>query len=195
MKILKDTHNEYIFTDNLDIEDLNTRMVNRIDSIGDEMSYSSNVKADTTFGDLHIKYPEFREFADIVEKFAHRASIDMNMDEPNHAIRLDHPIWIDTYITSQICSSLWAIRYESEQLTTPHNHWPNIWAFTYYIDPPEGSAGLYFPNADYEIEVEHGLLVLFSGNIIHEVRPQKFEDYRYCIAGTIDTLKVDHKRE
>ena len=190
MKILQDTHDEYIFTDILDIEDLNTRMVNRIDLIGDEVNYTSNVKADTTYGDLHIKYSEFDEFSKIVEKFAQQSSIDMNRDVINHNDRLEHPEFIRTYIDNQTCSNVWAIRYESEQYTTPHNHWPNIWGFTYYIDPPKGSAGLYFPNSDYEVEVEHGLLVLFSGNIIHEVKPQKFQDYRYCIAGTIDRMKI-----
>ena len=36
---------------------------------------------------------------------------------------------------------------------------------------------------DVERTIERGLLLFFSGNIQHSVRPSEFEGYRYCVAG------------
>ena len=179
---IKDNHDEYIFTKRLDIEDLNTKMINRIESVRKTVKF--NVKAETTFGDLH-KYDEFREFSEIVEKFVIESSIKRNAEFPNHVERANHPVSIYTY-NRQKTSALWAVKYQSGDSTEQHDHWPSTWAWTYYIDPPKGCSGLYFPNADYEIKIEHGLLVVFSGSIIHEVKPSTFDGYRYCITGTID---------
>ena len=185
--MMKMTNNRgsYIFTKMLDIEDLNTRMINRIDEIGDEALHMTNVKADCTSFDLHQKYPEFRLLSDIVEDFCKKSSYEMQMDWKNHHFRADSVEWNKTHIQSQYCNLMWGTRYKNEEITTPHDHWPAIWAFCYYIDPPEGCSGLIFPTLDYEIKLEHGLLVLFPGDMIHETVSKNFDGYRYCIAGTI----------
>jgi hypothetical protein len=185
MKKIVDNRGSYIFTKMLDIEDLNTRMINRIDEIGDEAFHMTNVKANCTFFDLHHKYPEFKSLSDIVEDFSKKSSYKMQMDWENHHFRADSVEWYNSHIESQYCNLMWGTRYENEEITTPHDHWPAIWAFCYYIDPPEGCSNLIFPTLDYEIEIEHGLLVLFPGDMIHETVSKNFDGYRYCIAGTI----------
>ena len=56
---LRNVSEEYIFTKIIDDEEMNTRMIARIDEIGDEAFRKTNVKADCTSGNLHHQYPEF----------------------------------------------------------------------------------------------------------------------------------------
>lgn len=177
--------NEYIFTKVIDDEDMNNRMINRIHNIGDETHRITNVKADCTLGKLHEQYEEFRNLADIVEDFCKESSGDMQLDYPNHVTRFNNPIWNAGYIQSQYCNVMWGTRATSGEITTPHNHWPATWAFCYYIDPPEGCSNLHFPTLETELEIEHGKLVIFSGNLMHETVSLPFEGDRYCVAGTV----------
>ena len=184
MKKIKDTREQYIFTTTLDIENLNTRMVNRIDELGDQMNYTTNVRAYTTHATLSFQYPEFAEFSKIVEDYTKKCSIEMNSDYENHLTRLNHPFWKSLYVDTQVCGVMWGSKYASGEVAVPHDHWPATWAWVYYIDPPENCPGLYFPTLDYEQEVEHGMLLLFSGNLMHEVRSQEFDGFRYVVAGS-----------
>jgi hypothetical protein len=181
---LKNTQDEFVFTKIIDDEEMNMKIINRIDMIGDVMNHTTNVKADTTFADI-LSYKEFQRLGDIVTEFSRESSHELQKQHPNHLSRMNNIFWYDTYINSLECSVMWGTRYKSGEVTIPHNHWPNVWAFTYYIDPPEDSSGLYFTDSDYELEIEHGMLVLFNGNMIHEVKPSKFDGYRYCVAGTV----------
>lgn len=184
MKKIEDTREQYIFTKTFDIEALNTRMVNRIDELGDQMNYTTNVRAHTTHSTL--KYPEFVEFSKIVEEYAIECSIQMTNDYENHLTRLDS-VWKSLYIDTQVCGVMWGSKYASGEVAVPHDHWPATWAWVYYIDPPETAPGLYFPTLDYEQEIEHGMLIMFSGNLMHEVRSQEFDGYRYVVAGSVLT--------
>lgn len=181
---LENTQNEYIFTKIIDDEDMNMRIINRIDTVGDKMNHSTNVKADTTSPDI-IQYPEFQKLSSIVTEFARESSRELQYEHSNHISRVENFLWYEAYINSLSCSVLWGTRYKSGEVTIPHNHWPNTWAFCYYVDPPENCSGLIFPDSDYELEIEHGMLVLFSGSMIHETTSKEFEGYRYCVAGTI----------
>lgn len=180
----KNNSDEYIFTKTIDDEDMNTRIVTRIDSIGDEINHKSNLKHDTTSGYLH-KYPEFRKLTDIIESFAKECSIKRNHDHPNHKHRPDQPRWNESYIKNQSVDVMWGAVARSGQIAVPHDHWPAVWAYCYYIDPPEGCSGLHFTDMNYELPIENGLLVLFGGNVIHHTESLPFEGDRYCVSGTV----------
>lgn len=182
---LRNTIDEYIFVKMIDDEDMNNRIVNRIDTIGDETYHMTNVKADCTLGKLHYQYEEFRKLADITEDFCKESSGKIQFEFENHIGRYKNPIWYETAIASQYCNVMWGTRATSEQVTIPHDHWPSTWAFCYYIDPPEGCPNLNFPTLDYELEIEHGMLVIFRGHLMHESKSLPFEGDRYCVAGTV----------
>lgn len=182
---LRNTIDEYIFVKMIDDEDMNNRIVNRIDTIGDETYHMTNVKADCTLGKLHYQYEEFRKLANITEDFCKESSGKIQHEFANHIGRYNNPIWYETVIASQYCNVMWGTRATSEQVTIPHDHWPSTWAFCYYIDPPKGCPNLFFPTLDYELEIQHGMLVIFRGHLMHEARSLPFEGDRYCVAGTV----------
>ena len=184
MITLQNKQNEYIFTKVLDNEDMNMKIVTRIDTIGDKMNHTTNVKADTTLPDI-IQYPEFQELSGIINEFCRDCSNKLQYEHPNHVSRANSPVWYDAYIKSLQVSVMWGTRYESGEVTIPHNHWPNTWAFCYYIDPPENCSGLIFPDSDYELKIENGMLVLFSGHMIHNTLAKEFRGNRYCVSGVI----------
>lgn len=182
---LRNVSEEYIFTKIIDDEEMNTRMIARIDEIGDEAFRKTNVKADCTSGNLHHQYPEFNSLSHIIEDFCKESSYEMQMDWENHQFRANSLDWNNAYIQSQYCNMMWGTRYESGEITTPHDHWPTTWAFCYYIDPPENCSGLIFPTLDYELKIEHGMLVIFRSHLIHETTQKSFEGNRYCVVGTV----------
>jgi hypothetical protein len=181
----KNTQDDYIFTKMIDDEDMNMRIVNRIADAGDEVYQVTNVKADVTMGNYHTLYPEFRKLADIVEDFCKESTIEMNMDFENHHYRINLPQWRSVAVESLKVNMMCGIRYTSGEVCLPHNHWPAQWAFTYYIDPPEGCSNLVFPTIGTEIEVEHGKLIVFQGSTIHETVAKQFEGERFTVSGTV----------
>jgi len=183
MITLQNKHDDYLFVKTLDDEDMNMRMVNRIDSIGDELHHTTNVKSDVTLSLL--KYPEFQKLQVIVEDFCKESSEKIQKEWWGHNSRVDRPIWNKSYIQSQYCNAMWGVNGVSGEITTPHDHWPSTWSFCYYIEPPEGCSNLFFPTLGYGLEVEHGKLVIFRSHLIHETVSLPFEGNRYCVAGTI----------
>jgi len=185
MLTLRNDDNEYIFVTTLDDEDMNSSIVNRIDELGDAMNHATNVKADCTLGNMHEVYPEFEKLSQLVLKSCHDFTYDLQTEHPNHVFRYNNEWWYNTYIDTLSCNVMWGTRYNSGEITTPHDHWPATFAFTYYINPPEDCSGLVFPNMDYELKVENGMLVIFRGHMIHETVSKQFEGHRYCVAGTV----------
>lgn len=182
----RETMDEYIFTKYIDDEEMNEGIIRGIRETGDETNHLSNLKHDTTLGFMHMKYPDsFGKLVTYIEDFCKSSSLQRNYENPNHAHRPDIPLWKEAYIDNQKVNVMWGARAESGQIATPHDHWPTIWTFCYYIQPPEGCSGLYFRNSDYELPVEHGLLVIFNSNLIHETLSREFKGERFCVSGTV----------
>jgi hypothetical protein len=143
-------------------------------------SYSNNL-----FG-----LPQFDELVKIVEKFAREKS--MEIMENSHAYKdfnRDTKIFTKRlYVRSQKCHLMWGVRNKSGESVVVHDHWPSTWSFTYYLYPPKEAAGLYFPDYDKEVKIEHGLLILFKGDTLHGVKESTYDGYRYCVAGNISPL-------
>lgn len=179
---------DYIFETVLDDEDMNSRICQRITDVGDEVHRLSNIKADMMFVrtlKFDRPFPEFRKLISHVEDFSRAASREMNLDHEYHSDRLSSDEWRHEYIDSQHVNAMWGSRGLSNEITLRHNHWPAIWAFVYYIDPPEGSSNLVFTDMNKEIKPENGKLILFGGHVMHETVPKEFEGERFMVAGTV----------
>ena len=116
---------ERIYTLDIDNEDMNTRLVERIDSTGDQNNFLSNVKALTTgtFHSKELEYPEIKTLCELISKFAVECAEKENMyQSPNHLRRSQMSNWYNAYIKHLRVTAIWGTRYEKEQITIPHNH-------------------------------------------------------------------------
>jgi len=80
-------------------------------------------------------------------------------------------------------SEMWGICYKKNDYTKVHDHWPNIWSGTFYVDIPTDYAGtLFFPELEHNIEPVTGQLVLFSGTTLHGVKTIKSNSERIAVS-------------
>jgi hypothetical protein len=82
-------------------------------------------------------------------------------------------------------SELWGISTEPNGLATPHNHWPAVFTFVYYLSLPKNNPPLLFTDSGLEIYPEEGELIFFPSWLKHEVPLNKTKDKRICMAGNI----------
>ena len=151
----------------IDDENMNKRIIKVIEQQGDRQNHSSNVKAQMTDWKM-MDQPGFKELAEIIKEATIEAS------KQRYGI-----------IINPVITDMWGIKYNSEEIASPHDHYPSTWSCAYYINPPKESPGLFFTEAETEIKLENGLLVLFEGNLKHEVRPAKFEGNRYVVSANL----------
>ena len=141
-----------------------------IDKQGDRQNHKTKVKAQMTEWKMWNE-PGFKQLADIAINLAKKASTDKHMREVN--LRL---------------SNLWGMKYKSGEEAIPHDHWPALWSFAYYLNSPKEAPCLFFPDLGEqggERKLEKGLLVMFEGYIRHAVRKSKFKGYRYVVSGNL----------
>lgn len=195
---LRSSASEYIFTKIIDNEPLNMKLIEAIDSENTDENiekYRSDIGGGFVKGPSPIDlchHESFHEMASIAESFAIECSHEYNKNVGgNHEGRLNSQSYFNTHIANTKCYLMWGIRYKSGDYTKPHNHWPATWTFTYYIDPPANASELFFPDLNYELNIEHGLLTLIKGDVVHGVKRKKFEGNRYCIVGLISTNILD----
>lgn len=179
-----------IFEKFIDDPEMDAQIVARILENGDEMNYTTNVKSDVTYicspqKQFDRPYPEMNKLKKYVTDFCKESSREMNMAHEWHNKRFHTEEWNDEYVANQNVNGMWASRATTTEVTVPHNHWPNTWAFCYYIDPPEGCSDLIFPTVGKEVKVEHGKLVIFQGHLMHETVSKRFEGDRFVVAGTV----------
>jgi|SaaInlV_125m_DNA_1040241.scaffolds.fasta_scaffold100111_2 hypothetical protein len=173
------------YTKFIDNEILNTGLIHHID-----MRLDSEEELDELSSKFSNQYlttgpmgnvPEFQQLSKIAVDFA----IEKSTEHYKHSFESFWDIYSSMYIESFKCGGIWGRRDSSGEFISSHNHFPFTWVFTYYIDPPEGSSGLYLTDSNTEIPIEHGLMVLFKGDLNHETRPSDFDGYRYCVSGNI----------
>ena len=148
-----------------------------IDKQGDRQNKKTNVKAQMTEWNLELE-PGFKQLANIAINVAKKASSDKYKTD------------IDLRL-----SNLWGMKYKSEEIAIPHDHWPAPWSFAYYVNAPKDAPGLFFPDMGEqggERKIEPGLLILFEGHVKHAVRKCKFKGYRYVVSGNLHEIKRVH---
>ena len=76
----------------------------------------------------------------------------------------------------------WGMFYPMDGGAVSHTHFPYPLSFAYYVSAPEGSSPLTLDGVD--IPVEDGMLIVFGGDVEHEVKKSKSEE-RSMISGNI----------
>lgn len=150
--------------------EMDKNIIKLIDEHVDNEDYGDNVKAQMTKGNL-IDKDGFKELVDIVKNLSVLAS------------EIKYKTKINPFV-----KYMWGVRYKSFNHTLPHDHFPATWACAYYINPPKNSPGLYFPEDNVEIEIQHGKLIMFEGNVLHEVKKKQFEGLRYVVSANINDI-------
>ena len=69
-----------------------------------------------------------------------------------------------------ILYNMWVNIYEKGDRTALHNHFPGDYSCCYYVDIEENSSPIKFP-PKLEIFPKNDMLVIFPGNLYHEVLP------------------------
>tara|TARA_R100001594_G_scaffold3474_1_gene13000 strand:+ start:314 stop:829 length:516 start_codon:yes stop_codon:yes gene_type:complete len=78
----------------------------------------------------------------------------------------------------------WISQYNKGDYTLPHQHCPASYAFNYFIKTPPGSSPLVFTYSGKRVKAEEGKIVIFPGNLEHQV-PKNRCDGRITLAGNI----------
>jgi len=176
-----------IHTKIINDDEMNNRMFEYLRDFDYDFVPKGNELGQAGYSNNLFGLPQFDELVKIVEKFAREKS--MEILENSHAYKdfnRDTKIFTKRlYVRSQKCHLMWGMRNGSGESIAVHDHWPSTWSFTYYLYPPKEAAGLYFPDYDKEVKLEHGLLILFKGDTLHGVKESTYDGYRYCIAGNI----------
>jgi hypothetical protein len=148
-------------------EKMNKDILKIINKQGDRQKYKTNVKAQMTEWRMW-KEPGFNKLSKIILELSLQAS------EQKYNRKI-----------IPVITNMWGMKYKSEEIAVTHDHWPFLWSCAYYINPPEGAPGLFFPEANDERKLENGLLVMFEGHIKHSVRPSKYKGYRYVVSANV----------
>lgn len=162
-----------IYTCVIDEDNINNTIVEVINSCGDTQNHTSNIKADMTDWKMMNK-PGFKELSDIVLKMV----TFIVGTKYNYSIANFFKIY-----------NMWGVKYKSNDFAIVHDHWPATFSFVYYINPPTNCPSLLFKDYDISIQPEHGLIVVFDGNLSHEVKQQNFDGFRYVVAGNINYIE------
>ena len=165
-----------LFECKLNEPEMNKQIKKVIDKYGDRQNHKTNVKAQMTEWKMWHE-PGFKKLADIAINVAKKASIDKHMRDVNLKL-----------------TNLWGMKYKSDEETIPHDHWPALWSFAYYLNTPKSAPGLFFPDMGEqggERKLESGLFVMFEGHIRHAVRKTKFKGYRYVVSGNLHEVSND----
>ena len=82
-------------------------------------------------------------------------------------------------------ANIWAARYNKDQYTLSHGHYPfALYGFVYFLKSPQGASPLVLTTSGKKIKPEEGSVVIFPANLYHHVPKNKCED-RVVIAGNI----------
>jgi hypothetical protein len=162
---------EHIFKCYIDDLEMNTEIKKIIDEQGDRQYLTTNVKAQMTewnMGDM----PGFRKLKFIFEKIIEEVSLERQ--------KRAYKIYV---------GDIWGLKYKSNDYAVEHDHWPALWSFSYYIDPPIDGPKVIFTNTTLEnntkIEIvpENGLMLIFPSYFLHSVEKKEFKGVRYVVSG------------
>jgi len=174
------------FTKIIDDDEMNNEMLDYIENSSFDKSPNGIFSGEVLLDD--DKSSQFAKLKKYIEKFCKEKTREV-LEYPDNGYKnftkLEKLYVHQTHVRNMKCINLWVTRSVSGNYITPHHHWPHVWGFTYYLNPPRGASGLYFPNHEEEVKLQHGLLILFKGDELHETKPSTYEGYRYCIAGNL----------
>tara|TARA_R100000008_G_scaffold34029_1_gene19242 strand:- start:51 stop:641 length:591 start_codon:yes stop_codon:yes gene_type:complete len=165
------------------IQPLHNKLLDIVINTGDKQNKSSNVKADMTDWDMHVKYEDFETLGKIVKVLLVQDTLPKNKDE---AIKTQHKYDM---------REMWGAVYRKGDHTKRHWHWPCTWSFGYYLKTSKNTPPILFNNAmraDLIGNIVYypavGDLVIFPSEIYHEVPVQEADEERVMIAGNLQAV-------
>ena len=79
---------------------------------------------------------------------------------------------------------MWMVKYNKGDFTQWHHHKPAFMSFVYFVKTPRGSSPLVFTTSGKRIKAEEGKVVIFPGNMLHNVPKNKCDD-RMVVSGNV----------
>ena len=151
----------------------NERIAELILLEGDVKKHSTNLKCDMTDYNFYTKHEELKNVTNIISNTINQE------DQFNY-----------------IMSECWGAVYRKSHTAIPHDHYPYVKSFIYYVQSPEGSSPLIFDESHqwnmekektptYSIKPKTGLLVVFPSECKHSVPPSDIDDERIALAGNL----------
>ena len=83
-----------------------------------------------------------------------------------------------------VIDACWGAKYSKGDYTISHAHCPATFAFVYFLKSPRGSSPLVFTYSGKRIKAEDGKVVIFPGNVTHQV-PKNNCEGRLVLAGNL----------
>ena len=161
----------HCYTEYINDDVMDRSIVEIIDKYQDINRDKTTIKAGMT-GWYMQKHPGFDKLSDYVIKLSMVATYSK------------YKVTFNPYI-----HNMWGAKYVSGEYTIPHHHFPSLWSCVYYIHPPKNSPNLILideNNEESEIEIRHGLLIMFESSVMHKVNPKTFEGARYIASANIN---------
>lgn len=75
----------------------------------------------------------------------------------------------------------WTNVYDQQGGCNSHQHFPATFALVYYVQVPEGSGDIYFPEAEVKLSPTVGQLICFKGDTWHGVEPSVSKENRIIV--------------
>lgn len=154
-----------IYYDFIGSDVLRSDLKNRILEIGDVQKRGTNLNADMTGWATQNEEPfktiaelSYIKICEISDKFFNRPDIE----------------WF--------IKSCWGARYGKGDYALLHDHYPAVWSLVYYVDAPTGSSHLEFPGPLISIQPANGLVLIFPGNIEHQVPKSDIDNDRVVVS-------------
>jgi hypothetical protein len=155
---------ESIFTSIIQDEDMNKSIIDEIRKTGDVQDYKTNVKAYMTDWDMKGK-PGFDKLEKII--------IDMT--------KYLSKIYYNRKIEPKV-SDMWGMIYKKGDYAMVHDHWPSLWSGVYYIEVPDNSGDLYFPQLKQTMTPKNNQVIVFEGKTRHGVRESLSDKERIAVS-------------
>ena len=123
-------------------------------------------------------------------------NIDLVSSWVQSLIYKHYPYLNDSYHNDQLPEPhtwpKWFVRYRVGDETKPHNHFPGLLSWVYFVKCPRGSSPLVFTTSGKRIKAQEGKVVIFPSLINHHVPKNRCEG-RVALAGNVDVnLKSVH---
>jgi len=155
----------HIYYDFIGSAELREQLSKRILRIGDKQKRQTNLNADMTGWAMQNEEP-FATLANLAHLKVSEIS-DIFFNRPD---------------IEWIIKSCWGVRYKKGDNAFLHDHYPATWSIVYYVLSPKGSSTLQFPGASLTLKPSDGLILIFPGNIEHQVPKSKASSDRIVVS-------------
>ena len=164
------TKTERVIRRPLSLQHLHRELINVIRSQKDKQGRKTNVKAYMTDWYLHQMNSYVNEVSDAAIDIVKGLQVK---DQKGSLYKFF------TY-------DCWGAIYSENDYTVSHDHGPALWSWVYYIQVPDNSPPLYFPQAKLKVFPKTDELIMFPGQVQHEV-PKAIDmiGERIVLAGNI----------